>query len=202
MNDDVSTRSELIRAARSLFAQYGYAATSVRAITAAAGANLGAITYHFGSKRDLYDEVVASVVDPLATQVEQVVSGGGDVADRIGDVVRCYFRYLAGNPDLPPLMMQELALAGAPAEAVAVPMRRVHAQLTALIEQGQRSGVIRSGPAAVMGIFILSVPVHLGLLREGLRTHMGIDLMEPTLRHVVTENAVAFVTAGLRREVE
>jgi len=43
------TPEALIAAGRALFTERGYDAASVRAITAAAGVNLGAITYHFGS---------------------------------------------------------------------------------------------------------------------------------------------------------
>jgi AcrR family transcriptional regulator len=52
------TAAALLEAGRVLFAERGYEGASVRAITAHACANLGAITYHFGSKRDLYDRVV------------------------------------------------------------------------------------------------------------------------------------------------
>ena len=197
MNDTADTRLALIRAARPLFARLGYAATSVRAITQAADANLGAITYHFGSKRELYDAVVGAVVEPLADRVEGVVRGGGTVAERIGGVVRAYFVYLAENPELPQLMMQELVLSADPPAAVAGPMMRVQGALRGLIEEGQASGAVRAGPPMLMSLFILSVPVHLGLLRRALESNLGLNLLEPGLRAAATEAAVAFVTAGL-----
>ena len=40
--------------AEQLFAQKGFAAVSVREITAAADTNLAAINYHFGNKMNLY----------------------------------------------------------------------------------------------------------------------------------------------------
>jgi len=51
------TRDRLLDAAEDLFARKGYAAASVRGIVAAAGCNLAAVNYHFGSKRNLYREV-------------------------------------------------------------------------------------------------------------------------------------------------
>jgi AcrR family transcriptional regulator len=53
-----ATRERLLCAAEGLFAAKGFAATSVRDITAHAGSNLGAITYHFGGKLGLYREVL------------------------------------------------------------------------------------------------------------------------------------------------
>lgn len=51
MEDD--TRQRLLDAAEILFAEQGFAETSLRAITARAKANLAAVNYHFGSKEAL-----------------------------------------------------------------------------------------------------------------------------------------------------
>jgi AcrR family transcriptional regulator len=52
------TRERLINAAGPEFARRGYFASSIRTICAAAGANVSAVKYHFGSKRELYRAVV------------------------------------------------------------------------------------------------------------------------------------------------
>ncbi|MDO5667860.1 MAG: TetR/AcrR family transcriptional regulator [Alcaligenaceae bacterium] len=51
------TRQKLLDAAEQLFTQQGHEATSLRQITALAGANLGAVNYHFGTKEGLIEEV-------------------------------------------------------------------------------------------------------------------------------------------------
>src|SRR5215813_12251978 len=51
--DQASTRDLILDTAERLFAEKGLDATSVRDITGAAGVNLGAITYHFGTKQNL-----------------------------------------------------------------------------------------------------------------------------------------------------
>ena len=63
------TRARLLDAARNLFAENGFDGASVRAITHAAHANLGAITYHFGSKWQLYVAVLEQLFGGLADQV-------------------------------------------------------------------------------------------------------------------------------------
>ena len=60
-----STKEALLDAAEELFAEYGFAATSLRAITAAAQVNLAAVNYHFGSKEALVDAVFARRVEPM-----------------------------------------------------------------------------------------------------------------------------------------
>jgi AcrR family transcriptional regulator len=60
MNDSRpnSTRERLLDTAERLFAEHGFAATSLRTLTEAAGANVAAVNYHFGSKEGLLRAVV------------------------------------------------------------------------------------------------------------------------------------------------
>jgi AcrR family transcriptional regulator len=53
-----TTRAALIKAATSVFAEYGFDGGSVRLITQRAMANQAAVNYHFGGKDGLYREVL------------------------------------------------------------------------------------------------------------------------------------------------
>jgi len=59
------TRTEILDAAEALFAERGPTAVSIRAIAEAVDANLSAVNYHFGSKEQLFREVVERRVVPL-----------------------------------------------------------------------------------------------------------------------------------------
>ena len=59
------TRDRLLDAAEALFMEHGFEATSLRAITAAAGANLAAVNYHFGGKEALFEAVLTRRLDPM-----------------------------------------------------------------------------------------------------------------------------------------
>ena len=61
----LATRVALLDAAERLFSQNGIEGTSVREIIKAAGANLGAINYHFGTKDRLALEVFARRIEPV-----------------------------------------------------------------------------------------------------------------------------------------
>ena len=63
----INTRDRIIDTAEQLFADQGYAGTSIRGIVAAAGVNLAAIHYHFGSK----DELLLAILDRYALPVNQ-----------------------------------------------------------------------------------------------------------------------------------
>lgn len=53
-----TTEARLLAAAERLFAERGFAATSVREITSDAGTSVAAVNYHFGSKENLYRELI------------------------------------------------------------------------------------------------------------------------------------------------
>lgn len=59
------TSERLLDAAERLFAARGVDAVSVRAVNAAAGANVAAVHYHFGSKEALVDAVLRRRMDAL-----------------------------------------------------------------------------------------------------------------------------------------
>jgi AcrR family transcriptional regulator len=59
------TKSRILQTAEILFAKEGIAKTSLRRITAEAGANLAAVNYHFGNKQNLVHEVFKNRLDSL-----------------------------------------------------------------------------------------------------------------------------------------
>jgi len=61
----MATKERILDAAERLFAEEGFASTSMRDITAEAGVNLAAVNYHFGSKLALLKAVFARRFGPV-----------------------------------------------------------------------------------------------------------------------------------------
>ena len=59
------TKTRILDAAESLFMEHGFEATSLRQLTTAAGVNLAAVNYHFGSKEELFQAVLTRRLDPM-----------------------------------------------------------------------------------------------------------------------------------------
>jgi len=70
-----STRQRLLDAGLELFARSGYRGASVRDICNAARANPGAVSYHFGSKRQLYRAVLRRAANEVAAAVGDQLTG-------------------------------------------------------------------------------------------------------------------------------
>lgn len=69
-----NTRKQLLKTALELFGEYGFEGTSTRQIAMKAGCNLGLISFHFGSKQKLYDDVRACIIDELAEGSKHMTS--------------------------------------------------------------------------------------------------------------------------------
>ena len=65
------TVERILDAAEILFAEKGFAETSLRLITSKAKVNLAAVNYHFGSKKSLIQAVFTRFLGPLCTNLEE-----------------------------------------------------------------------------------------------------------------------------------
>jgi AcrR family transcriptional regulator len=70
-NQTDPTRERLLDEAEKLFAQKGFAAVSVREITAMAESHLSAVNYHFGTKKNLYLSVFQERWIPRAKMIAE-----------------------------------------------------------------------------------------------------------------------------------
>ena len=64
-----ATRLSLLVAARQLFGDTGYAATSIDDVAVRAGVTKGAVYHHFGGKANLFQEVYEQVMREISDQV-------------------------------------------------------------------------------------------------------------------------------------
>lgn len=68
--DAAKTRAEIMVQAKTLFAEQGYAGTSAREISAAAGVTVGAMFHHFDSKLDLFQQVFEALELEMDSQAK------------------------------------------------------------------------------------------------------------------------------------
>ncbi|MFD5321568.1 TetR/AcrR family transcriptional regulator [Streptomyces sp. NPDC127098] len=92
MPDASPTKSRILDAAEELFGDHGYAATTLRAVTEAAGANVAAVNYHFGSKEGLLRAVVRRAMESVNAErerrLDELTAAG--TPPGVGDLVRTF----------------------------------------------------------------------------------------------------------------
>lgn len=115
-----NTREEILAAARQLFAQHGYQATTMRAIAAEAGVNAALVHHYYGSKEQL---LVAAMNLPLnpPEQIRELRDAGP--REQLGErIVRFFVRAWRDPQTGQPL--QALLRAAASSDAGAATMRQ------------------------------------------------------------------------------
>lgn len=85
-----ATRGALLAAARELFTEHGYAATSTNEIVARAGVTRGALYHHFPAKQDLFRAVFEQLEADVTEHVAQEALTGADPFDRLRVGSRAY----------------------------------------------------------------------------------------------------------------
>ncbi|WAL66188.1 helix-turn-helix domain containing protein [Amycolatopsis cynarae] len=84
MTDDPDTRERILTIALELFAAQGYAGTSIAHITGRLGTSKAALYYHFGSKAEILDALLAK---PFAAYARLVESGPRSPDDLLAAVI-------------------------------------------------------------------------------------------------------------------
>lgn len=111
MDDPADTRQALIAAATELFAEHGFDGTSLRAITQAAGANIAAVNYHFGSKEGLIDAVLSGLIEPITRERMARLDALDPASASVEDLLRALIEPMFGALQDPQRAKVALALA-------------------------------------------------------------------------------------------
>ena len=122
---NLDTKSRLLETAAVLFAENGYRGASVRHICDLARANPGAVSYHFGGKKQLYRTVLRRAASSLS---ELSVAEGGIEEDspplEIAVVIDRIFAQMEAKPNDVQLLLRDLADGGSVAVEALEPALR------------------------------------------------------------------------------
>ena len=195
MND---TRDLLLDSAEEAFADGGFRGASIRQITSRAHANLGAVTYHFGSKAALFEAVVERAMRDLHRVLESAAARPGPPPDRLERIVLAHFGFLHEHPRLRRLILQVLLRDEDLPEATRY-LRRAMGLVAEVVAEGQKSGHFRDGNPQLLAISAMTQSVMFNLMRPMLRQGPGLDLDHAAVRRRVVDHALRFVRAGVTR---
>jgi AcrR family transcriptional regulator len=92
-------RRQMIGVARDLFAQRPYSEVSTTDIARAAGVTHGLLTYHFGSKRNLYLAVMRSTLAVPRAPIP-VTGADPDIDSALDDMTEWWLTQLERNPEM------------------------------------------------------------------------------------------------------
>src|SRR5260370_24841642 len=185
MNERDATRDRLLVAARTLFARRGFAGAWVRAITERARANLGAVTYHFGSKQAIYRAVLDQLFRSLGGGVAAAAAPSGAAAERLRAIIHAFFAFFGESPEAPGLILHRLAAGAPPPPAVVRQFRPVVDAIIATVRDGQERGVFGPVEPLLATFTVVSQTVWFAVARGMIATVSGVPFDRPEMAAVV-----------------
>jgi TetR/AcrR family transcriptional regulator len=102
-----AAREAILKAAEEEFAQRGFGGARAQNIATRAGVNKALPFYHFGSKAELYDEVVRRALGRLGEFMRDALVAATP-RERLSLFVHRLFEYLAENPNWARLIIREV----------------------------------------------------------------------------------------------
>lgn len=145
MTDSADTRTAILDAAERLFAQRGFASTTIKQIGAEAGVNAALLYYYFADKETLYREVLGRLLTGLITTGGKAFDEAHSPEEAIRSLVRVQAAVLGATPSVPRLIARELVdnEAAHASQHIAKLAAELFTRLCEMIRDGQRSGLFR-----------------------------------------------------------
>jgi AcrR family transcriptional regulator len=154
-----NARDRLLQTAINLFAEKGYASTSVREIVATAEVSKPVLYYYFQSKQGLFHAILDMAEELQKEILAEVIESAGNVLDRF---IFLYRRVYAGIDEHRNLykMIHGLIFGppqGAPDYDFNLYHRHMIAAIRAIYNKGRHSGEIREADADEVAFLVLSL---------------------------------------------
>ena len=169
-----ATRDTILAVALRLFADRGYAGTSVQDIVSGAKVTTPALYYYFPSKADLYQALLDRAHDERFRLMQAAVARGKDLPGKLEELLNAHFEFLESHRELLGLVYATaFAARGEMPEEIRYldKCQRNFSLVRDLVREGQRAGQLTRGfdvEHLARGIFgMMNIHVQAELVQPG-----------------------------------
>ena len=189
----MSKRDEILAAAQALFAEYGYAGTTMRMIAERAGVAFGLVSHYFGNKEKLFLVAGHEMIDAMLAVIKQDMAAAQNGLQAMDIFVDSYLSYtLANRTTFPTLIRCSPFSDDNPhldRQKIGVKFQELIGEIEKTLERGMADGTIVQVPVKDCALMIYAAMV--GAVRTVFLSPFG----EPGL----FEETRRFIQRSLRR---
>ena len=120
--DQQDLKKQILNSAEELFADNGYAATSIRSIAGKSGVNPALVHYYFGNKKLLLQNVLERTLEPMGLAIAEL-KNGPDASPEL--IAKLLVSMAAKHPNIPRLLIREVFLPGGEMQQILSTANRV-----------------------------------------------------------------------------
>lgn len=195
-------RRDILEAAQTLFARDGYDGASLMDIAAAANTRHPLLLYHFGSKDNLWRQVMAHVFEELKAHYSAVVELSRDLSgvDSLKMFIRAFVQFSARHPDRVTLVLSEMRADSERLEWLhSEYMVLLHAQLNALFDRVEAEGRLKPVPRPNLILILIGSVSTLFMAEPVVRRIYDMDPQTPDNVSAHADWIIEMLTSGLVR---
>lgn len=145
ISEKLDKRQQLLEVAEQLFAKNGFEAVSVRQLAAEAGVNLAMVSYYFGSKDGLFEELLKAKFPKSRNFLEGLAQADLHPWEKVSRTIDEYVDKFFQGRAFHRVIMRELSLQQRPGliEIIRENMSRNHELIRGFIYEGIEKGLFR-----------------------------------------------------------
>lgn len=194
------TREAILVAAEHLFAERGYDATSLTDVGAAAGVSRGTPGYFFGSKEQLYRDVLERCLERVRLAVrsgrERALASREPPEVVLAGAVGEYFDFIVANPDFVRLLEREALDGGKQLATLPPHLEAAQEALGAIVTELAMDPADEADARHLLVSMIALSWFHLVHGPTVLKA-LGMDAADPDFREARRRHVVELVVRGL-----
>ena len=169
-------RAIICAVGQALFAERGFAGTTIREIAKQAGVNSGLLYHYYSNKETLYLSLLETAVSEIVVQVENIAASPDTPEEKLRQIVQAFLAHYQAHPQSFHLIRRAVDEHSPAAQALAQNwLSRCFTAIDAITTEGVQHGLFRPLPPPLLSFAIE------GLLEHAVHIHKLIGDMSPEL---------------------
>ncbi len=169
-------RAIICAVGQALFAERGFAGTTIREIAKQAGVNSGLLYHYYSNKETLYLSLLETAVSEIVVQVENIAASPDTPEEKLRQIVQAFLAHYQAHPQSFHLIRRAVDEHSPAAQALAQNwLSRCFTAIDAITAEGVQHGLFRPLPPPLLSFAIE------GLLEHAVHIHKLIGDMSPEL---------------------
>ena len=196
--DQQDLKKQILDTAEELFADNGYAATSIRSIAEGSGVNPALVHYYFGNKKLLLQNVLERVLEPMGLAIAKLKNSPGASPEMIASLL---VSMAAKHPNIPRLLIREVFLPGGEMQQFFTENMapRLGGALPALLDREKSAGRLHAdSDPAISAMLIMAVSIFPFIARTLAEPVLGISYDEKGIE-LLTRQIMQLLNRGFTK---
>jgi TetR/AcrR family transcriptional regulator len=191
-------RQKIMVAAEELFAEKGFAATSIREISARAGVNSAMIYYYFEDKQGLYRSIVDFCSNETYRMLLRAFKGRRDPAEQLKEFCVEYARAHYLNRDIVKIIHREMFSNGEDlSDFVRLYFRKTLDTVKDILERGIDNGRFRKVDMELTAATLFGLILFIFLTEPVIVSMRNISSLDEATVIAITEDLIDIFLAGI-----